>query len=120
MRGLRPTGTRRTGRCERAQREPAGEAVDLRMRWRSAGATVGLSRGAMREGEAGRARAVFTIPIGRRRRRWRACCCLLAVGALTLHAFFGTLPDPSTVGVGRLALEQGLATLVGFCFGKRS
>ncbi|MDC0667014.1 hypothetical protein [Nannocystis radixulma] len=50
----------------------------------------------------------------------RAIVGLLAVGALALHAFFGVLPDPSTVGVGRLGLEQGLAALVGFYFGSRS
>lgn len=50
----------------------------------------------------------------------RAVAGLVAVGALALHAFYGVLPDASTVGVGRLGLEQGLAALVGFYFGSRS
>lgn len=50
----------------------------------------------------------------------RALVGLGAVGALALHAFYGVLPDPSTLGVGRLGLEQALAGLVGFYFGSRS
>lgn len=50
----------------------------------------------------------------------RALVGLGAAAALALHAFFGVLPDPATVGVGRLGLEQGLAALVGFYFGSRS
>ena len=45
---------------------------------------------------------------------------MVAVGALAIHAFFHVLPDPATLGVGRLGLEQGLAALVGFYFGSRS
>lgn len=62
----------------------------------------------------------------RRNRPWRpfedlrALVGIGAAAALAIHAFYGILPGPETISVGRVGLEQGLAGLVGFYFGSRS
>lgn len=62
----------------------------------------------------------------RRGRPWRpfedlrALVGLGAAGALAVHAFYGVLPGPDTLSIGRVGVEQGLAGLVGFYFGSRS
>lgn len=50
----------------------------------------------------------------------RALIGIGAAAALGVHAFYGILPGPEAVSVGRIGLEQGLAGLVGFYFGSRS
>jgi hypothetical protein len=50
----------------------------------------------------------------------RALVGIGAAGVLAAHAFYGILPGPESLSIGRVGLEQGLAGLVGFYFGSRS
>lgn len=45
---------------------------------------------------------------------------LAAATGLALQAFFGVLPGPEALGLGRIGVDQALAGLVGFYFGSRS